>query len=218
MTRHNKISKLSLILVFVLGVILIPKTFDVKDVLQASTYSSFEIDSTLLREGDIIFRRGISLISNIVLETDSKSPYSHVGIIVFDSTKPFVVHAVPEESENDIDYVRKDPLDLFLRKDRASAFAVYRYYDSTAAYGASLISSRYYNSKILFDAAFDLFDSKELYCTELIWRAYKEVNVDITNNVFDTLTIPLGSNPYLLPGTLLQSEHLSKIIKSSIYQ
>lgn len=218
MTRENKISKLSLILVFILGVILIPKTFDVKDVLHASTYSSFEIDSTLLREGDIIFRRGISLVSNIVLETDSQSPYSHVGIVVFDSKKPYVVHAVPEESENDIDYVRKDPLDLFLRKDRASAFAVYRYFDSTAAHAASLISSRYHNSKILFDAAFNLFDSKELYCTELIWRAYKEVNVDITNNVFDTLTIPLGSNPYLLPGTLLRSEHLSKIIKSSIYQ
>ncbi|MDZ7763767.1 MAG: YiiX/YebB-like N1pC/P60 family cysteine hydrolase [Melioribacteraceae bacterium] len=218
MCRDNKLTKTSCWLILIFAALFIPKTFDVRDVVQATTYSSLDIDSDILCEGDIIFRRGISLISNMVLEADASSPYSHVGIIIFDSLQPFVVHAVPDESESGIDYIKKDSLNQFLRKDRASAYAVYRHYDRTASRLAAKISEGYYKKKILFDSAFDLFDSKELYCTELVWKAYKEVNVDITNNVFDTLTIPLGKNPYLLPGTLLRSSRLTKITNVSFYQ
>ncbi len=213
----NKTSNFTFFLVIFIT-LFIPKTFDVRDVLYATDYSSIKIDSSLLREGDIIFRRGISLVSNIVLETDSRSPYSHVGIIVVDSSKLFVVHAVPDESESGIDYIRKDPLNLFLRNDRASACAVFRYSNRAEARNASRISLKYYQSKILFDDEFDLLNSKKFYCTELIWRAYKDIGVDITDNVLDTLTVPLGSNPFLLPGTLLRSKYLQQITKSSIFQ
>lgn len=214
----NKYSfKVSYLLVIVLA-LLIPKSLEERSVVNASTYSSIEIDPTLLRDGDIIFRRGISFVSNVVLEADSKSPYSHVGIISFYDETPFVIHAVPDESETGIDYVRKDPLHLFLRTDRASAYCVIRLADSLSAKKAAGFAKTYFNSKILFDDNFSLRDTSKLYCTELVWLAFKKAEVDLTNNKFDTLAIPLGENPYLLPGTLLQSSRTFQVTKKSIFQ
>lgn len=209
--------KINFILVIVFA-LLIPKSLEEMAIINASTHSSIEIDSTLLRDGDIIFRRGISLVSNIVLETDSESPYSHVGIVSFYNNKPFVIHAVPDESETEIDYVRKDPLCLFLQTDRASAYAVIRFTDENISKRASSFSKSYYNSKILFDDEFSLQDSNKLYCTELVWRAFDKAGVNLTDNKFDTLSIPIGQNPYLLPGTLLRGPYTIQVTKTSIFQ
>lgn len=209
--------KVRYLLVIVLA-LFIPKSLEERSVVNASTYSSIEIDSNLLRDGDIIFRRGISFVSNVVLEADSKSPYSHVGIISFYDGTPFVIHAVPDESETGIDYVRKDPLHLFLRTDRASAYCVIRLTDSLSSKKAAGFAKTYFDSKILFDDNFSLRDTTKLYCTELVWLAFKKAEVDLTNNKFDTLAIPLGENPYLLPGTLLNSTRTNQVTKKSIFQ
>lgn len=209
--------KVRYLLVIVLA-LFIPKSLEERSVVNASTYSSIEIDSALLRDGDIIFRRGISFVSNVVLEADSKSPYSHVGIISFYDETPFVIHAVPDESETGIDYVRKDPLHLFLRTDRASAYCVIRLTDSLSSKKAAGFAKTYFDSKILFDDNFSLRDTTKLYCTELVWLAFKKAEVDLTNNEFDTLAIPLGENPYLLPGTLLNSTRTNQVTKKSIFQ
>ncbi len=209
--------KVTYLLVIVLA-LLIPKSLEERSVVNASMYSSIEIDTTLLKDGDIIFRRGISFVSNVVLEADSKSPYSHVGIISFYDETPFVIHAVPDESEKGIDYVRKDPLNLFLRTDRASAYSVIRLTDALSAQKAAAFAKKYYDSKILFDDNFSLRDTSKLYCTELVWLAFKKAGADLTNNKFDTLAIPLGENPYLLPGTILHSSRTFQVTKKSIFQ
>ena len=208
--------KFTLIIV-ILCALFIPKSLDERALVNASILPSLEIDSTILRDGDIIFRRGISFVSNLVLERDSESPYSHVGIISFEGNKPFVIHAVPDESETEIDYVRKDPLNLFLRKDRASAYAVSRCVDEDAAVKASKLSIDFYNSKIIFDDGFSLLDTSKFYCTELVWQAYKHAGVNLTDNKFDTLSIPIGENPFLLPGSILLSPHTIQITKTSIF-
>lgn len=209
--------KISYILVIICA-LLFPKSLEERAIINASTYSSIDIDTSLLQDGDIIFRRGISFVSNLVLENDSESPYSHVGIVSFFNNELFVIHAVPDESENGIDYVRKDPLNLFLRTDRASAFAVIRYNNITAAKKASAYSKKCYDSKILFDDEFSLQDSSKLYCTELVWLAFKNANVNLTESKFDTLSIPIGENPYLLPGTILNSPNTFQVTKTSIFQ
>ncbi len=217
MTAGSSKYKFYLLIIFLFA-INIPKTLDERDIVFANTYSSMEIDECMLQSGDLIFRRGISFVSNLVLEADSESPYSHVGIITIDSGKAFVIHAVPEESESGIDYLRKDPMKTFLLKDRATAYAVFRFYDDLIADKAAHAANNYFSKKYIFDASFNLLDPNELYCTELVWRAYKDVGVNITNNRFDTLAVPIGENPFLLPGTLLNSECLSQITKSSIFK
>lgn len=217
MTAGSSKYKFYLLIIFLFA-INIPKTLDERDIVFATTHSSMDIDECTLQSGDLIFRRGISFVSNLVLEADSESPYSHVGVITIDSGKAFVIHAVPEESEGGIDYVKKDPMKIFLLKDRATAYAVYRFDNDLKAEQAAIAADKYYTKKYLFDASFNLFDPNELYCTELVWRAYKDVGINLTNNKFDTLTVPIGENPFLLPGTLLNSECLSQITKSSIFK
>ncbi len=209
--------RLSIIL-FSLFALFIPKSLEERTVINASSLTSIPIDTTLLCEGDIIFRRGISFVSNLVLENDSESPYSHVGIVTFDKDKPFVIHAVPEESENYIDYIKKDPIQIFLQTDRASAYSVTRCIDKTAALKAAEFSEKVFKAKIIFDDSFSLIDTSKFYCTELVWQAFKHSGVDLTDNKFDTLLIPIGQSPYLLPGTLLNSPHTIQVTKTSIFQ
>lgn len=195
-----------------------PKSIEERSIINASVIPSLEIKTSILKDGDLIFRRGISFVSNLVLENDPSSPYSHIGIISFYNNTPFVIHAVPDESENGIDYIRKDSLGMFLLKDRASAYEVIRYDDPSIAEEASYFAKISYEAGILFDDSFSLHDSTKYYCTELIWRAYKYAGVDLTENTFDTLSIPVGENPYLLPGTLLWSPNTKSITKKYIYQ
>ena len=137
------------LVVFLLTALFIPKSLEERAVINASVIHSLTINENLLQDGDIIFRRGISLVSNLVLEHDTDSPYSHVGIITLDNGKVFVIHAVPDESETEIDYCKKDPLQLFLRTDRASAYAVIRYNDKFAAqHAADYAEKCFENSKI----------------------------------------------------------------------
>lgn len=103
-------------------------------------------------------------------------------------------------------------------KDRASAFEVIRYNDSSIAARASIYAKKSFEAGILFDNSFLLLDSTKFYCTELIWRAYKFAGVNLTKDKFDTLSIPVRENPYLLPGTLLRGPNTQSIIKKSIFQ
>lgn len=204
--------------IFIILALLVPKSLEERTVINASVYTSLPIDSTLLQNGDLIFRRGISFVSNLVLEHDSETPYSHVGLIFFEEDHPFVIHAVPDESETEIDYIKKDPLNIFLRSDRASAYAITRYNNEKVASAASRFAKNLYMSKIIFDDAFSLKDTSKLYCTEMVWQAFKHAGVNLTDNKFDTLSIPIGENPYLLPGTIFHSPHTIEITKTSIFQ
>ncbi len=219
MIRVADNSKTRISIVIVLTFILfIPKSVEESAIINASVIPSLEIETSILKDGDLIFRRGISFVSNLVLETDPNSPYSHIGIISFYNSTPYVIHAVPDESENGIDYIRKDSIEIFLLKDRASAYEVIRFHDSFIAAKASNFAKISYEAGILFDDSFSLLDSTKYYCTELIWRAYKYAGVDLIANKFDTLSIPIGENPFILPGTLLRSPNTIQIIKKSLFQ
>lgn len=173
---------------------------------------SYYIDNSMLKTGDIIFRRGTSFVSIIVLNLDNRSPYSHTGIIKLVGDEILVVHAVPGEEAGEKDKTKIDPLNKFLRKDRATAIAVYRFVEdamipekaSEFAYEHGLIGTE-------FDGTFDLSDDSKLYCTELIWKSYLQSGVDLIDGDFDELDLPLAKGYYILPGTLLNSKKLKQI-------
>ena len=79
-------------------------------------------------EGDIVFRRGMGLTSQIVLAADSKGTYSHIGILKQIDNNWYVIHAVPGEPDykGDADRVKIDDLYRFFAPDRASRGAVMR--------------------------------------------------------------------------------------------
>ncbi len=175
------------------------------------------IDKSILRNGDIIFRKGRSFVSQMVLLADKNSPYSHTGIIYKKDDSVFVIHSVPAEEKGKTDIVKIEPIEIFIRPDRASGIAICRIKDSTfsdISFEASQLALIYAMKKIPFDAEFNLDTKNKLYCTELIWSVYKNSGLDLLDNKFSKSTLPFYKGPIIFPSDLLESKHLSKIFYS----
>ncbi|MCK4408266.1 MAG: hypothetical protein KAV44_11365, partial [Bacteroidales bacterium] len=48
----------------------------------------------VVKNGDLVFRKGRSIASRVVLITDRASSYSHVGVIYMLNEIPYVIHTV----------------------------------------------------------------------------------------------------------------------------
>lgn len=192
-------------------VIIMPQPIK-KGHFEYGTYAD-SIDVSLLQNGDIIFRRGISLISIAVLAVDKESQYSHVGVIFLENEKVSVIHAVPEEEPGEGDYVKKESIEVFLKQDRTSNFGVFRVIDSTVAHKAAEYSLKLFKKKTPFDNDYNLQDTGKVYCTELIYHAYHNYGIDLSNGEFDEVSFPAGNKKLILPGRIASNNYLQIIIK-----
>lgn len=154
--------------------------------------------------GDLIFRRGRSLVSRAVLAVDGGSEYSHVGLISVIAGQVWVLHTVPPEEPEQRGGALAEPLSVFLSPDNATAAGLYRPRHSGAA-AAERAAWRFVHAHIPFDSAFDISTPRELYCTELVWRAYREAGIDLAP------PDPERKENYLLPSRLLRSPYLQRI-------
>ena len=171
------------------------------------------VDAHGLRAGDLVFRRGESLTSRMVLTADPRSAYSHVGILYAGEDGLLVIHAIPGDDFSTPTPLRVEPLASFT--EAASAVGVRRLGEAEAtvyAEDAARIALSYARDSVLFDAGFSLQSSEAMYCTELVWRAYREAGLDLVDGVFDDLRIPLGDGPYILPSSLLGSPYLTDVL------
>lgn len=172
----------------------------------------FSAGEANLRSGDILFVRGVGLLSRAVLEVDAASRFSHVGLVVRLGSVTSVIHAAPGGSLGREAEIRIEPISVVLSRVRAAA--VYRLREDDEALGerAAVIARSYLREHRLFDADFRLDTAKALYCTELVWRAYLEAGFDLFDGKTDEITFPLiGRRSCLLPSRFLTSPHLQLI-------
>ncbi|MCG8457802.1 MAG: hypothetical protein MI919_16120 [Holophagales bacterium] len=164
--------------------------------------------------GDVIFRRGRSWNSRAVLLADAGSRYSHVGLAIAGLGGPWVVHATPVGPGTTGGVVR-EPIRDFLSPERAVEWGVFRVAGRAsyelglaAADAASAMADRH----IGFDDAFDLTDGSQLYCTELVWRAYRKAGVDLVGGELEEIRFPgLGEVLVILPSRLSSSPYLRSV-------
>jgi hypothetical protein len=172
----------------------------------------FEIDEALLQEGDLVFRRGLSIASRVVLAADKEGGYSHVGIIVKDSTNWYVIHAVPGETDKEypIEIIKKETLPKFFAPEKAAAGAIFRL-DTCEVFGclAAQKAKILFDRKLLFDHDYDLKDSTKMYCTELIYFAYNYAGIDISEG--RRSKYPAIRNEFILPSDILESPKLKLV-------
>ena len=177
--------------------------------------AAFEIDAGMLRAGDLVFRRGRSLTSRMVLTADQGATYSHVGIVVLAEGESHVVHAIPGDDFESPMPLRVDSLAAFTDAEAASAVSIRRLdaaYAAAYAERAAGIAFAYARDSVFFDADFNLQTLDAMYCTELVWHAYREAGLDLIDSAFVDLKIPLGDGgPYILPSSLLESPYLTGI-------
>lgn len=161
-----------------------------------------------LQSGDIVLIRGISFRSGIVrLLEGVGSGYSHVGLVVVENGHPFVIHADPS-GRAAYDRVIKEPWHALITPARIGGATVFRLaagYPANAPEVAALAALQFAVEARPFDHDFDLLTPRKLYCTELVWRAYKDAGIDLSGPSFG------NDRQYLFPSDLIESGFLCDV-------
>ena len=146
-----------------------------------SGYSLSDEEYALIQDGDIVLRHGYGLVSDIIVETlKEKYAISHCAVISVKDGNYKVIHTI-SQSISECNGVQDQPMVPFVYQSHYNSLIVVRFKGVPDA--GKRISDRaldYLDQKIPFDHNFDLIDSTEFYCSELIWRIIlKEFDVDI---------------------------------------
>lgn len=172
--------------------------------VQAAGPSQVLAAAEQLHDGDLVFRRGRDLMSTLVLRQHGGSRFSHVGMVVRQSGRVDVVHAMPDEPGRP-GGVRRESLHAFLAPAVASDAASLRV--SGLDRGQQVALRRYLLARIgsPFDTAFELSNDRRLYCTELAIAALAAAGVQLRPA---TLVAPLLREPVVTPDGLYQTRGL----------
>ncbi|MCC9595536.1 MULTISPECIES: YiiX/YebB-like N1pC/P60 family cysteine hydrolase [unclassified Rubrivivax] len=163
----------------------------------------------VLRDGDLVFRRGRDLMAGIVLAQDDRARFSHVGMLLIDDGRPMVVHATPGEGQGPSGVLRES-LQAFAAAELAAEVAVFRAPNLTPAAGAAL--RRYLEAQVgkPFDLGFVYSDDTTMYCTELVLKALRAGGVDLAPRLA-TVSAPTLREPAYSPDGLRRDAMLSEI-------
>lgn len=160
-----------------------------------------------LRDGDILFVNGKAWRTKLVRLAEKSPPgFSHAGILRFQEGVPRVIHASPEEGR-----VVAQSLEGFLAFENVDALRVYRLREGDRGEGASRKALAYALRDVPFDDRFDSTEEGALYCTEVIWRAYEDVGVDLGTGGWVELRNPVIRGKVLLPYGLSRSPLLTEV-------
>lgn len=169
------------------------------------------IDTTTLRPGSLILRRGEGMLSAFFSKVASEGQsYSHCGIIDYDSTSHrWVVWHAYQDSSLGADGIFRQPLDSFLMESEAVAIYPALALDSLGlqkmrAYIALHTPGGRYPKR--FDSRFDLRDTTTIYCTEFVALAYNSTGIP-DYQITPTGHLPGVSNSYYTLDDLIKGLH-----------
>jgi len=148
-----------------------------------SRYTLSKKEISLLHDGDIILRHGYGFVSDMIVETlNDSSGLSHCAILTQYKGHWIVIHSV-SSTLSDVDGMQWQDLSTFVSQSKRNSIVVVRYKHAKNDSDLARIGTRakyYLKRKIPFDNAFNLNDSTAFYCSELLWRVFKdEYHVDI---------------------------------------
>lgn len=171
-------------------------------------------DDFQLKTGDVVFRRGGGLTSQVVLATDINGNYSHLGIVVDSAGIKMVVHAVPGEPDydGDEDRVKMDKPEHFFSTSLTTIGEVCRPRDSIIGKEAAETAMRLYKKHTLFDHNYDEGDTTKMYCTELVTYAYRMAGHELIGKERHKVNLPFLKVECIFPSDIYSSEFLESII------
>lgn len=180
--------------------------------------SSPQIPIEILQAGDIAFRRGESIASEIVLHNDINGKYSHVGLVVETDSGLMIVHSVPGEiSTNEIsDIIQIEHIDNYFARNVSVRGKIMRMnLDSAQRKTLFFLALKKVQEKVPFDHNYDLSDTTKLYCTELIQLLFKNIGIDIAQKRITTINVPGLNTKYIMPSDIYSNNNLKTIFINS---
>jgi hypothetical protein len=175
---------------------------------KSKKYNSLKINSSVLKNGDLILRCGKSTESYLVHLADNTSQFTHIGIIAFENGNPYVIHAVPHKNKN----LKKESFSDFLNPKNASSYAIYRsYYNTETLTKVVNEAQNFYFKKYTFDNEYDLKTDTKLYCTELILKAFNNAGIylKLSAKEFDYV---IGKRKIIFPSEFTKKAEFNRII------
>ena len=199
---------------FTLSLILL--IIDFKGVLRSYQYRKqleIFINETDFKTGDLLFRRGNSFESLMVMMLDRNGEYSHIGVILHENDTAWVVHMEPGKDKNGNEYIRKEPVSLFLAPEKSTQYALFRinHHKKPDLRQVKEYIKDAITRQCSFDHSYDHNDEEKLYCSELIRNAYIKGGVDLVSGEFDILSVFSINIPVILPSSLIGKMNFDKI-------
>lgn len=164
-----------------------------------------------LKNGDLALRCGTSIESHIVVGVNGENgPYSHIGIVVEKDGQWFVAHAVPGENKHgEPEYLKLDSIQVYYGRDRAKLGCIMRVTDdSTACRQATDYALWAVGAKKAFDNSYDWEDTTQLYCTEMVQRAYLHAGIDLAEDRHTDVVAALMPGTYVFPCDIVANHSL----------
>ena len=127
------------------------------------------VDACALRTGDLVFQRSESAQAPAIQEAQRGDPATHVGIVVRKDDGALVVLEA-------VGPVKTTPWGRFVA--RGAGVEVYRDPRLSDAQRLQLVDVALHDLGKPYDAAFAADDAR-IYCSELVWRAYRGLGLDI---------------------------------------
>lgn len=169
---------LSIVSVFVLMVLVLLNFISKND-----TVAMTEIDEDRIEDFDIILSKGQSAQSKLIsLFKLSMKDYSHIGIIVKENSKVFVLHSTPDGTQ--LNGIRYDDLQTFINLSSVSDFIVLRDKNISFEFRQELRSEfdRFKTIQAPFDYDFNNLENTKIYCSELVWLIFKNASLFETSD------------------------------------
>jgi len=110
------------------------------------------------------------------------------------------------------DFIKLERVETFLSSEKASAFAVCRpEFETEIRNQASETALQFYQSKCTFDYAYDMKTESKLYCTELIFKAFREAGVELSGIHPSTVDFGFVQKQIILPAAFLKNPSFTRI-------
>ncbi len=176
--------------------------------IKSRPVASVSIPITSLKNGDLILRNGKGIVSHWFRGMSLQDQqFSHAGLINIEDNTVFVLHAYQESNPSGL---IKETLDQFINPDLCDKFAIYRYelntHQRNIVHGNML---KDLNSKIPFDDTFELYNGKEVYCTEWIHDCLNK-SMNDSNYIPKTIVKDFS---YISPDNLYLNSHAHKLLQ-----
>jgi len=136
-------------------------------------------DLEMIKSGDLVFRQGRGIFSELFRNIgDVETQFSHVGIVYKEKKGVFAIHTEANELTG-VGFAKIEPLSNFVSNHNAIRYAFYRIegLDNKRTKAVLRETLKYVRDKIPFDSDFNLRNSDRLYCTELVYKAYKSAGI-----------------------------------------
>jgi uncharacterized protein YycO len=142
-----------------------------------NTYTFLASEKEKLRDGDIILRQGFGMVSDYIVNYfDEKYKISHCGIVCKSGDSLYVIHS-ESSSYFAFEGIQTQNFDHYVAASKPQSVLVVRYNrcDSSELSKISKRGKHYLAQKIPFDYNFDIQDSEQMYCSEIIWHVFLDI-------------------------------------------